>query len=227
MSRPFTALAAVLLLLIPAQPAAARPVAAAAPAPAGYRVGAGIADITAGVAEVGMLGYADPAQTTAGLASRLWSRAFVVADGAGKRVALVSAEVDFITQAVQVEVLKRLQARYGTAYTDQNLVLTATHTHSGPGGFDEHVLYNLTTLGFEAPVFEAIVAGIVRSVDAAHADLAPGTVKIAEGTLSGANVNRSIEPFRANPAADRARFPDAVDTRMTVLRFEQAGRSGC
>ncbi len=219
MSRLRTALTAVLLLLLPALPAAP-----AAAAPAGYQVGAGIGDITAGTAEVGMLGYADPAQTTAGLASRLWARAFVVADGAGQRVALVSAEIDFVTQAVQVEVLKRLKARYGAAYTDQNVVLTATHTHSGPGGFDEYTLYNLTTLGFEAPVFEATVAGIVRAVDAAHADLAPGTVKIAEGTLTGANVNRSIEPFNANPAADRAKFPNAVDTRMTVLRFEQAGR---
>jgi neutral ceramidase len=139
-------------------------------------------------------------------------------------VAFVSAEIDFVTQAVQVEVLKRLRARYGTAYTDQNVVLTATHTHSAPGGFTEYTLFNLTTLGFEAPVFEAIVAGIVRSIDAAHADLAPGTVKIAEGNLTGANVNRSIEPFNANPAADRAKFPNAVDTRMTVLRFEQAGR---
>jgi neutral ceramidase len=219
-SRLSTALAAVILLLSPALPA----VPAAAAAPAGYQVGAGIGDITAGTAEVGMLGYADPAQTTAGLASRLWARAFVVADGAGQRVAFVSAEIDFITQAVQVEVLRRLKARYGTAYTDQNLVLTATHTHSGPGGFDEYTLYNLTTLGFEAPVYEAVVAGIVRAVDAAHADLAPGAVKIAEGHLSGANVNRSIEPFNANPAADRAKFPNAVDTRMTVLRFEQAGR---
>jgi len=86
-SRLFTALAAVLLLLLPAPPAAG-----AAAAPAGYLVGAGIGDITAGVAEVGMLGYADPAQTTAGLASRLWARAFVVADDAGRHVAFVSAE---------------------------------------------------------------------------------------------------------------------------------------
>ena len=124
MTRLLTALTAVLLLLLPAPPAVSA-------APSGYRVGAGIGDITAGVAEVGMLGYADPAQTTAGLASRLWSRAFVVADGSGRHVAFVTAEIDFVTQAVQVEVLKRLRTRYGATYTDQNLVLTATHTHSG------------------------------------------------------------------------------------------------
>ncbi len=147
------------------------PPAPAAAAPGGYRVGAGIADITGEAAEVGMLGYADPAQTTAGLASRQWARAFVVADDAGRRVAFVSSEVDFITQAVQTEVLRRLRARYGATYTDQNVVLTATHTHSAPGGYSEYTLWNLTTLGFEAPVFEALVSGIVRAVAAADARL--------------------------------------------------------
>jgi neutral ceramidase len=217
--RLLPAFAALLLLVIPAP---GRPAAAAAPG--GYQVGVGIGDITGEAAEVGMLGYADPTQTTAGLASRLWARAFVVADGSGNHVAFVSTEIDFVTQAVQVEVLKRLRAKHGSTYTDQNVVLTATHTHSAPGGYSEYMLWNLTTLGFEAPVFEAIVAGIVRAVDSADADLAPGSVKIAEGNLAGANVNRSIEPFNANPAADKARFPDAVDTRMTVLRFEQGGR---
>ena len=217
-SRPPLLALVVLVVLALAPPAGA------AAAPGGYRVGAGIADITGEPAEVGMLGYADPAQTTAGLASRQWARAFVVADDAGRRVALVSSEVDFITQAVQTEVLRRLRARFGDAYTDQNVVLTATHTHSTPGGYSEYTLWNLTTLGFEAPVFEALVGGIVRAITTADARLAPGSVKIAQGTLAGANVNRSIEAFARNPAADRARFPGAVDQRMTVLRFEQAGR---
>jgi neutral ceramidase len=191
---------------------------------AGYAVGVGIGDITGEAAEVGMLGYADPSQTTAGIQSRQWARAFVVADGSGGRVAFVSAELDFVSQAVHQEVLRRLAARYGDRYTDANVVLTATHTHAGPGGFSHSTLYNLTTLGFERRTFEAIVAGIVRSVAAADADQAPGAVKIATGTLSGANVNRSLAAFRRNPAAEQDRFLNAVDERMTVLRFEQAGR---
>ena len=211
------ALAAFLLVCTVGPPAAE----AAAP---GYRVGVGIGDITGEAADVGMLGYADPAQTTAGLASRQWARAFVIADAAGSHVAFVSTEVDFVTQAVQVEVLKRLRAKYGDTYTDQNVVLTATHTHSGPGGFSEYTLWNLTTLGFEQKTFDALVDGIVRAIDAADADLAPGTVKYAEGTLAGANVNRSLPAFDKDPAADKAAFPDAVDQKMTVLRFEQAGK---
>src|SRR4051794_36885870 len=64
-SRPFPALP-----LAPVR--AALPVAVATPAAAAsaYRVGVGVADITGQAAEVGMLGYADPAQTTAGIHTR-------------------------------------------------------------------------------------------------------------------------------------------------------------
>jgi neutral ceramidase len=218
--RPRSLLAVLAVLLL--APITGPPAAHAAAG--GYRVGVGIGDITGAAAEVGMLGYADPAQTTAGLASRQWARAFVVADDAGHRVAFVSTEVDFVTQAVQIEVLRRLRAEYGSTYTDQNVVLTATHTHSGPGGFSEYTLWNLTTLGFERSTYDALVGGIMRAIESADANLAPGTVKIAEGTLAGANVNRSLSAFQRDPAADRAKFPGAVDQRMTVLRFEQGGR---
>ncbi len=212
LGRVRTFLATFLLVLV----AGAAPATAAPPS---YRIGVGIGDITGQAAEVGMLGYASPAQTTSGIHSRQWARAFVIDDGSGHTVAFVNTDLDFVTQAVQQEVLRRLGGRF----TDANLVISATHTHAGPGGFSHHTLYNLTTLGFERSTFEAIVAGVVRAVTAAHDDLAPGTVKIATGALAGANVNRSPAAFDRNPAADKARFPGAVDQRMTVLRFEQGG----
>lgn len=215
---PVVAALAALLLLIPAGPPAS-----AAPAE-GYRVGVGIGDITGEAAEVGMLGYADPGQTTEGLASRQWARAFIVADPAGHRVAFVSAEIDYVVTPVQQEVLRRLALKHGTDYNDQNVVITGTHTHSGPGGYGEDILYNLTTFGFRQATYDALVDGIVRAVENADAGLAPGTVKINEGTLAGANVNRSLSAFQRDPAADQAKFPGAVDQRMTVLRFEQAGK---
>jgi neutral ceramidase len=215
---PLAALAATLLLLFLTPPAPA------AAADAGYRVGVGIGDITGEAAEVGMLGYADPGQTTEGLASRQWARAFVIADAAGHHVAFVSTEVDYMVTPVQQEVLRRLRARYGSTYTDQNVAITATHTHSGPGGYGEDILYNLTTFGFRQKTYDALVDGIVRAIENADADLAPGTVKIAEGSLAGANVNRSLPAFQKDPPADQAKFPGAVDRRMTVLRFEQGGK---
>ena len=42
----------------------------------------------------------------------------------------------------------RLSAIFGDRYTARNVVLTATHTHCGPGGHGRHMLYNITTAGF-------------------------------------------------------------------------------
>lgn len=55
--------------------------------------------------------------------------------------------------------VKRLQARYGDIYTTDNVVISGTHTHSGPGGFLMHLLYDISILGFVPQTFEALVQG--------------------------------------------------------------------
>lgn len=191
----------------------------------GYRVGVGRSDITGECAEAGMMGYARLDQRTSGISMRQWARAFVIADAGDRRVVFVNTDLGMIMQAVQQDVLGRLAARFpDRRYTDTNVLLSATHTHSGPGGFSHYALYNLTILGYRPQTFEAIVSGIVAAVVKADADLAPGTIKIASGELSTASVNRSRPAFDRNPIADRTRFPAAIDPLMTVLRFERAGR---
>lgn len=50
-------------------------------------------------------------------------------------------------------------------YTEENVMITATHTHSGPGGFLQYVLYIITSQGFISQSFEAIVSGIVEVIN--------------------------------------------------------------
>ncbi|MGV7608801.1 neutral/alkaline non-lysosomal ceramidase N-terminal domain-containing protein, partial [Mycobacterium kansasii] len=80
-------------------------------------------------------------------------------------------------------VLRRLAASYGDSYTAQNTLITTTHTHSGPGGYCGHLLYNLSTSGFRPATFTAIVDGIVEAVRFAHDDLAPAKVALSHGEL--------------------------------------------
>ena len=51
------------------------------------------------------------------------------------------------------------QAEFGGLYTDDNVVLTATHTHASAGGFLEHFLYHITSLGFVKQTFDALADG--------------------------------------------------------------------
>jgi len=192
-----------------------------------YRVGAGIADVTGPSAELVMMGYSMPQQKAEGISTRLWSRAFVVESPcSGGRVVFVSADLGQVFQAVHLEVLVRLGARFGAGvYTRDNVALSATHTHSGLAGFSHYTLYNLAALGYDPDNFEAVVSGIVESIARAHDNLGDGVIKIAQGPLQDATWNRSPQAYANNPADERTAYEAEhdrdVNTRMTVLRFER------
>jgi neutral ceramidase len=214
-----TAVAAVLVVL-----GLVAPVQAVAEEP--YLAGRGLADITGEAAESGMMGYGSLTQNTTGIHQRQRSRAFVVVDRASsRRMVFVQADLGMIFSSVHGAVLQRLQQLYGSLYTRENVMLTANHTHSGPGGHSHYTLYNVTTIGFHGRTFTAIVDGIVESVQRAHADLGPATLSLGHGTLTDASVNRSRAAFERNPASDKAFFPGAIDPQTTVLRIDKGGRA--
>ncbi|QUH03330.1 neutral/alkaline ceramidase [Saccharopolyspora erythraea] len=206
--------------------AASRPGRADAAGTASFLVGRGISDATGEVAECGMMGYGRFDQQAAGLHTRLRARSFAIAtpDG-GDPVLLIVVDSPMIFESVHQAVLRRLGERFGDRYTEQNVLITATHTHAGPGGYSHHLLYNLTTIGFHRRTFDAVVDGIVESAERAHADLAPAELTLTHGELRDASANRSRAAFDRNPGDIRAHFPDAIDPQTSLLRIERAGRA--
>lgn len=47
-------------------------------------------------------------------------------------------------------------------YTDDNVLISGSHTHSGPGGFLMDFLFDLNSLGFVPDTFHAMTRGIAR-----------------------------------------------------------------
>ncbi|MEC3975914.1 neutral/alkaline non-lysosomal ceramidase N-terminal domain-containing protein [Amycolatopsis sp. H20-H5] len=187
-----------------------------------FLVGRGIADITGEAADCELLGYGKSWQRSAGLHTRLRSRAFVIDDGE-RRVLLIVCDLPLMFPSVHREVLARLAVDHGERYTEVNVMITVTHTHCGPGGYGHHGLYNLSN-GFHPKTFAAIVDGIVEAAGRAHADLAPARLTLAHGELHDASVNRSRVAFDRNPPQDREFFPEGIDPQTTVLRIERDGR---
>ncbi|MFF0744743.1 neutral/alkaline non-lysosomal ceramidase N-terminal domain-containing protein [Streptomyces sp. NPDC004111] len=188
-----------------------------------HLAGRGIADITGEAAECGMLGYGKAGQQTTGIHTRLRARAFALAEGtaAGDRgLLLVVCELPLISGGLVQEVLRRLPE----GWTESNVMITATHTHCGPGGYFHHALYNSNTGGFRPKTFAAIVDGITQAALAALDDLAPAELSLAHGELHGTSANRSRRAFERNPGHDRACFPEAVDPHTTLLRITRDGR---
>ena len=52
-----------------------------------------------------------------------------------------------------------MQERYGDLYTEDNVAISGTHTHSGPAGYLQYVLYQITSLGFVRQSWAALVDG--------------------------------------------------------------------
>lgn len=65
---------------------------------------------------------------------------------------------------LHLQVVKKLQAMYGSLYTYDNVILSGTHTHSGPAGYFQYVLFEITSLGFVKESLDVTVDGIVKSI---------------------------------------------------------------
>lgn len=127
-----------------------------------YNIGVGIADITGPTADVGLFGYGQLDQIASGLHFRLYARSFVVDDGSN-RVVIVVCDLGGMGELVKLEVSKKAKSAFGGRYNEENILLTATHTHSAPGGYYQYVLYNLASgTGFVKENFNTIVSGIIQ-----------------------------------------------------------------
>jgi neutral ceramidase len=193
--------------------------------PNDYLIGTGIYDVTGPAAELGMMGMASIEQKTEGIHSRLFARAFIVHDqSSSKRVVILSADIWSCTQAVKMEVIKRLKSLYGNdLYTLDNVLLSGTHTHSGPGGYSHYALYNLSILGFDKQNFGCIVDGMVQAIKRAHENLAPGKIFINSGNVEDCGRNRSPIAYENNPQAEKAKYNGNTDTEMLLIKFVKNG----
>jgi neutral ceramidase len=155
----------------------------------------------------------------------LYARAVIVAeaDKPSQRAVFVNLDACMASQAVTFTVIDHLKARFGdTLYTEQNVVLSGTHTHSGPAGYLQYLVYDVTGLGFVPQTFHALVDGIERAIVQAHESLQPGRLRLAHGELLEANVNRSPTAYDANPSEERAKYAHNVDKEMSLLVMEDA-----
>lgn len=195
------------------------------PPKTGFLVGRGIADITGPCVGMKMLGYVRPDQITAGIHLRQWSRAFVVAEAnSERRLAIVTTDLQSVTHSLFLSVLDKLRESQGDAYRIDNVVIAATHTHAVPGGYWQYGADTALGSPFYQEHYDALVSGIAASILAAHRDLRPARILVAEGPVEGVGAQRSAAAYLQNPAEERNRYASDVDAQMTLLRFEVDGQ---
>ena len=202
-----------------------------------YRVGAAKVDITPREPGLGMAGFAYKYQATgtpAVVHSPLSARAFVIAENvasSGSVVGLVVADIWTCTIRLKAEVLSRLngpdEKHPRSPFTDANLVIAGTHTHSAPGGYSDYALYNLPVGeqgGRNREVLDRYADGIAMALQTAHMNRAPGRVLVNSAELADCGANRSFDAFRRNPEFANGQYQDPgqwTDREMLLLALHQ------
>ena len=192
-----------------------------------YNIGTGISDITNPAVGLNMQGMADPSQKTTGVESRIYARAFIITDNSlDKRVVIILADIWAVVEALKSEVIKRLKSQFQSLYDENNVLISGTHTHSAPGGFSSSQLYEYTTGGFDPHTFECIVSGMVKSIQKAHDNLAPGKIYINKGVIADCGRQRSLEAYLNNPLSEREKYGSDTDKEMLLLKFVTLDQTG-
>uniref|UniRef100_A0A1I8JPI4 Neutral ceramidase n=1 Tax=Macrostomum lignano TaxID=282301 RepID=A0A1I8JPI4_9PLAT len=195
----------------------------------GLEAGVGYADITGPAGEVPMLhpmlfrwATPKPRKKTAGIHMRLFARAFAFRDAEGRSAAFVNVDAGMISPMMKLKVIEILKSKLGSTYTEANVLLSATHTHSGPGVYHGYTLYAISTLGYFADTFNTLANGNCPGIELAHASLRPTKLQFNSGQLANSGVNRSPTSYLLNPESERARYEHNTDRDMTVVKLVDA-----
>ncbi len=197
-----------------------------------YLLGVGKADITGPVVEINLMGYADPKQLGTGLRQRLYSRAFIVGnpDRPEERFVYLVLDTQSGDTAVRYGIINGLQALGPSyaVYSHHNVAVTGTHSHAGPAGWLNYLLPQITSKGFDRQGYRAIIDGAILSIRRAHDSLQPGYLDVGTTKVRGANINRSLFAYLANPEQERAKYnisaddDGSVEKDLTLLKFQRA-----
>jgi neutral ceramidase len=210
----------------------------ALPVPAlALQAGVGRSDITPPTGFYTM-GYVRSDAVARGQHTRLFTRAIVL-EQHGRKFALVATDLGFTPGGLLVGVAHALAAR---GFSEQNVLISASHTHSGPAGFSSFGSDNFvapttgTPTSFSVATDRQLLGFMVNRVAlaVARADAARGPAKAGWGdsSLFGVTQNRSLEALLADFGLDLpygqgrismvpGGYARTIDPRVDVLRVDR------
>jgi hypothetical protein len=153
-----------------------------------------------------------------GVHDPITAKALVLDDGAGP-VAIVATDLIGTSAEIRRRVLEK------TGLPSERLLLCASHTHSGPGAFDQGPFATLVLGEYDPKVFNRLADGIAEAVIVARQRLAPGRVGAASRALPGHSRNRRQGGTLTDPELTVFSVRAGPGTRGTPSEREAA--EGC
>lgn len=164
-----------------------------------------------------------------GQESALLARTIVLSDGAAPLI-FCCMDLGYITQAMRAGIVERLSNQLPN-FDEERLVLTCTHTHSGPGGCTQDALYNIVTPGYVPAHVAAVVLAACSSIKQALARLAPVELSLSRGTFDEqveVAWNRSLAAYNLNPDVTPRTETEthlALNREMQLLSLRRDGKT--
>lgn len=157
------------------------------PAWSGGPLRAGVAEIDITPASpVPSAGFLDQVwEPAVGVNARCFARALTVAGGSST-VTILAVDLLLIDAPLARQVLQR------TGLARDQIYFTASHTHSGPGGWGNHPLERLVAGTYDAEVTEDLVDRLARVVALSRGNLQPVEVAFLQTDVPGVQTNRII-----------------------------------
>lgn len=195
-----------------------------------YQVGWGKAQLDITPCGYAMHGFGMPGHRATGTRNPLYARCFVIQDGDSAPLMYCCLDMGYVTHAMRSGVVAWLESQLGDDFDDSRLVLTCTHTHSGPGGCAHEGLYNLVTPGFVPEHLDAVVAACGSALSQALETRAATEIRYHQQVLAEdipVAWNRSLKAHNRNPDVTRY-SPNqthlALDRTMHLISFYRQGK---
>jgi neutral ceramidase len=217
-------------------------------AAADLRAGVGRADITPRTGYY-LGGWTRADRVAQGQHTRLWARALVLEQD-GRKVALVAVDLFMVPGGIVKHVGDALA---GHGLSEQTILMSASHTHSGPGGYANFKTFNtaapsagtvtdpvsfyrlLDPKPADPQLYSFLVRRIATAIWRADANLGRAAAGWGSAEIHGLTMNRSIEAHLANHGMslergqgaaeqDPAGVAHTIDPRVNVLRVDKLVR---
>ncbi len=215
---------------------------------AGLRAGVGKADITPRTGYY-LGGWTRADRVAGGQHTRLFSRAMVL-ERDGRKVALVQIDLFMVPGGMLKQIGEALASR---GFSERNILISASHTHSGPGGYANFPTLNTAAPSLQTatdplsffrllnpdPADRQLYTFLVRQIATAirRADDNRGAAVAGWGSarIMGLTRNRSLEGHLANhgvlreygqgkESEDPGGYEHTIDPDVNVLRVDKVVR---
>ncbi len=181
---------------------------------------------------LGLAGTGPESRRSTGYRTRLYARALFLEDATGERVAFVVLDLAHVSANLHRLAAARLFERIGLGA--DRLIVSATHTHSGPAHFYGERQYNQNSSrvsGYDPRWAQFLAGRIAAAVESAAATKRRAVAATGSIPIVGATRNRSLAPFCKNEGWSGTKVcgdtlvEHAVDSLLVMLRVDTVNAS--